>query len=157
MSVKERNAYVSKNRTDGDLAQAVTEMPAVFSGVLESDRNAMVDAALRAQHGNAMEELVELERAIQIAESAVETGRDELRLETGLSQRDFDEAAEPFERKAMGPRNWLKREVRDGKETVLLIHETPGVGLTSREATVEEQERGEFFANVNEWKRANSA
>jgi len=70
MPDKERNAYVSKNREnmDPDTALAIVEMPAAFSGVLEMDRTQLVDTALRAQHGEAMDELVELERAIEIAE-----------------------------------------------------------------------------------------
>ncbi len=66
MPVKERNAYVSRRREnmDPDLALAIVEMPAEFSGVLGSDRNDLIDSALQA----------ELEHAIEVAEIAVETG-----------------------------------------------------------------------------------
>src|SRR5262245_40892962 len=50
-----------------DMALAIVEMPAPFSGVLESDRAQLIDAALQAQHGDAMKELTELERAAAAA------------------------------------------------------------------------------------------
>jgi hypothetical protein len=161
MPPKDRNAYISKNREnmDPDMALAIVEMPAAFSGVLEMDRTQLVDAALQSQHGEAMKELTELERAIEIAESAVETGRDEARQETGLSLHDFDERAAPFERKAAGPKHWLKKSTEDGKEVISVIREKPtgigkNVGLFSRIATPEEIENGEYFANVDEWRKA---
>jgi len=163
MSPKDRNAFISKNREnmDPDMALAIVEMPAAFSGVLESDRAQLIDAALEAQHGAAMKDLVELERAIAIAESAVETGRDEARQETGLSLHEFDKQAAPFEQKAVGPKHWLKKWTKGGEEVVHVIHEGPTgidnkVGLSSRIATPEEIENGEYYANVDEWRRANS-
>ena len=163
MPDKERNAFVSKQRAnmDPDMALAIVEMPAAFSGVLEMDRNQLIDTALQAQHGEAMKELTELERAIDIAESVVETGRDEVRQETGLSQHDFDVQAAPFEQKAVGPKHWLNKWTKGGEEVVHVIHEGPTgidnkVGLSSRIATPEEVETGEYFANVDEWRRANS-
>src|SRR5262249_38731230 len=142
---KERNAFVSKNREnmDSDMALAIVEMPAAFSGVLEMDRNQLLDAALQAQHGEAMKDLVQLEGAIEITESAVETGRDEARLATGLSPHDFDKQAAPFEQKAVGPKHWLKKLTEGGKEVVHRIKEGPtgignSVGLSSRAATPEE-------------------
>jgi hypothetical protein len=111
------------------MALAIVEMPAEFSGVLESDRHAPVDAALQAQHGDAMKDLVELERAIEITENAVEAARDEARQETGLSPHDFDEGAAPFERKAIGPQHWIKKFTEGGKEVIRVITDGPtGIG-----------------------------
>jgi len=164
MPIKDRNAYISKNREnmDPDMALAIVEMPAEFSGVLESDRNQLIDSALQAQHGEAMTQLVELERAIEVTESAVEAGRDEARQETGLGPHEFDERAAPFERKAVGPRHWIKQFTEGGKEVTRVITDGPtgignSVGLTSRIATPEEIESGEYFANVDEWRRANGS
>ena len=164
MPPKDRNAFVTKNREnmDPDMALAIVEMPAAFSGVLEMDRNQLIDAALQAQHGEAMKDLVQLERAIEITESAVETGRDEARLATGLSPHDFGKRAAPFEQKAVGPKHWLKKQTEGGKEVIRVIYEGPtgignNVGLLGRAATADEIENGEYFANVDEWRRANSA
>src|SRR5262249_15877507 len=46
MPDRDRNAYVSKNREnmDPDMALAIVEMPAVFSGVLESERAQLIDS-----------------------------------------------------------------------------------------------------------------
>jgi hypothetical protein len=78
-----------------------------FSGVMESDRSDLIDRALEAQHGPVMSQLKELERGIEIAESAVETGRDEVRQETGLSPEIFNERAAPFEPK--GKAHWIRK------------------------------------------------
>jgi hypothetical protein len=151
MPPKERNAYVSKRREnmDPDLALAIVEMPAEYSGVLEMDRNGLVDAALQAQHGEQMQQLVELERAIDVAESAVETGRDEVRQETGLDAESFDKRAGPFEGKG-NHIPWLRRWKPDG-EVQLLNMKTK----TARPATPEEIEAGQFFKDEEEYRKAN--
>src|SRR5207244_341622 len=69
-------------------------------GVLESQRTALIDPALQAQHGEAMKTLVVLERAIEITESAVQTGRDEVRHEMGLGTQTFDEGTAPLSKKS---------------------------------------------------------
>jgi hypothetical protein len=53
-------------------------------------------------------ELKELERAIEAAESAVEAGRDEIRLEAGVfDPHKFDQLAAPVEQKVNAP--WLRK------------------------------------------------
>jgi hypothetical protein len=151
MPPKERNAYISKRREnmDPDLALAIVEMPAEFSGVLEMDRNGLVDAALQAQHGEAMQQLVELERAIEVTESAVETGRDEVRQETGLGAEDFDKRAVSFEGKG-NHIPWLKRLTPDGEVKILDLKTN-----TYRSATPEQIEAGQFFKDREEYRKAN--
>jgi len=87
MKEKERNAFISKHREDMDpeMALAIVEMPSAFSGILNSDRTHVVDRALRAQHGEKMEQLTLLEDAIATAESALNAGAEELR--TGADLR----------------------------------------------------------------------
>jgi hypothetical protein len=151
MPDKERNRYLSQRREnmDPNLALAIVEMPAEFSGVLQSDRNDLLDRALEAQHGEKMTQLRELDHAIEVAESAVETGRDEVRQEAGIDPRTFDEQAKPFEDK-LKP-YWLRRQVEDGKEVIRVI--TPGG--TASIATQEQIDNGRFYADFDEYRRAN--
>ena len=75
----------------------------------------LTDRALTAQHGPELAEISELEEAITAAESAVETGRDEVRLEVGVhEERKFNEMARPIEAKHDAP--WLRRRIENGVE-----------------------------------------
>jgi hypothetical protein len=68
----------------------------------------LTERALAARHGPEIAEIVELEEAIAAAESAVETGHDEVRLEVGVhDERKFNEMAAPVEAKHDAP--WLRR------------------------------------------------
>ena len=154
MPDKARNAYIGKRREniDPDLALAIVEMPAEFSGVLEGDRAGLLDSALRAQHGDAMKELQELERAIEVAESAVETGRDEVRQETGLNAKVFDERAAPIEARSKSRTPWLRHMTIEGVEQIGVVDLDRKVG---RPATPEEIASGVFFRDFNEYQAAN--
>src|SRR5262249_36558413 len=154
MPAKERNAYVSKRREnmDPNLALAIVEMPAELSGVLESDRNNLLDRALHAQHGDAMKELQELERAIEVAESAGETGRDEVRQETGLNAKVFDERAAPIEAKSKSRTPWLRHMTIEGVEQIGVVDLDRKVW---RPATPEEIASGVFFRDFDEYQAAN--
>jgi hypothetical protein len=148
MPDKDRNRYVNQRRENMD-ALAIVEMPAEFSGVLESDRNDLLDRAVEAQHDEKMTQLRELEHAIEVAESAVETGRDEVRQETGIDPRTFDERAKPFEDKFKP--YWLRRQIEDGKEVIRVIMP----GGTASVATQEQIDNGHFYADIDEYRRAN--
>ena len=81
-----------------EVALAILEMPPEFSGVPKSRHDLLTERALTAQHGPDITEIAELEDAIAAAESAVETGRDEVRLEVGVhDEREFNELAAPIE------------------------------------------------------------
>jgi hypothetical protein len=148
MPDKARRDYIGKRREniDPELALAVVELPSEFSGVLETDRNELLDHALRSQHGDAMEQLVELERAIEVAESAVETGRDEVRQETGLPAHAFNERAAQIEGKRPTP--WLRRE---GDQTVVVELDK----RVARPATPEEIATGAFYRDFDEFRNSN--
>ena len=81
----------------------------------------MTTRALEAQHGPEIAEISELEEAIAAAESAVETGRDEVRLEVGVQdERKFNEMAAPIEAKHDAP--WLKRSRNsNGAEEIRVV------------------------------------
>ena len=63
---------------------------------------------LALRYGPEIAETAELEEAISAAESVVETGRDEVRLEVGgIDKQKWDELAAPIETKCAAP--WLRR------------------------------------------------
>jgi hypothetical protein len=149
---QDRNRFISQNRDklDPDMALAIVEMPAEFSGVLETDRDNLIDRALQAQHGEAMTRLQELEDAITIAESAVATGRDEVRTETGLDERTFNERAAPHEQKDRSL--WLKTMIEEGQQVVRFFdwNASTNTGTWSR-ATPEQIETGTFYADRDDY------
>jgi hypothetical protein len=146
-----RNKFIDHNleKLDPDLALAIMEMPAEHTGVLPSQRDLLVDRALEAQHGEAMTQLRDLERGIEVAESAVEAGREEVRIEAGvMDRRAFDERAAPIEQKAAAP--WLRKE---GNQVVVVDLER----RVTRPATPEELNTGVYYADYDDWAKHNAA
>jgi hypothetical protein len=81
-----------------EIAQAVTELPAEYSGVPQSRHDLLAERALNPQFGEAIAEIKEIERAIEAAESSVEGAREEIRLEVGIHDpTKFNELAAPIE------------------------------------------------------------
>src|SRR5262245_1472438 len=118
---------------------AILEMPSEFSGVPQSRHDLLTKSALNSWHGFEIAEIADLDEAIAAAESAVETGRDEVRLEAGaLDERKFNELAAPIEAKHGAP--WLRRRKdQNGAEEVRVVDLDRG---TERLATREEIENG---------------
>lgn len=129
------------NNLPSEVAMAILEMPPEFSGVRPERHEELRQQALVAHHGPIIAQIAELEEAIGAAESAVETGRDEVRLEVGgIDQQKFDELAAPIEAKHAAP--WLRRR---GKE-VHVVDLERGV---ERKPTHEELATG-IFANTHD-------
>ncbi len=88
-----------------------------------------------------MAETAELEEAIAAAESAVEAGRDEVRLEVGgIDKQKWDELAAPIEARHAAP--WLRRR---GAE----VHVVDLERRVERKPTDEERATG-IFANTHD-------
>lgn len=104
-----------------EVAQAILEMPPEFSGVPKSRHELLTKTALDTRHGPEIQEIGELEEAIAAAESAVEAGRDEVRLEVGeFDERKFNELAAPIEAKQDVP--WLRRRKNpSGAEETIVV------------------------------------
>jgi hypothetical protein len=101
-----------------------------------------------------MTQLRELEEAIEIAASAVETGRDEVRAETGLNSQTFDHRAAQFESQSETP--WLKRMTENGQEVVRVIRwAKDGSTGTGALPTAQDLETGKFFKDRAEYDAAN--
>jgi hypothetical protein len=104
-----------------EVALAILEMPPEFSGVPKSRHDLLTERALTAQHGPDITEIAELEEAIAAAESAVETGRDEVRLEVGVHDEKLLKAIEA----PIGPKHdapWLRRgKSSSGAEEIRVV------------------------------------
>ena len=128
-------------------------MPPEFSGVPKSRHDLLTERALTAQHGPDITEIAELEEAIAAAESAVETGRDEVRLEVGVHDERFNEMAAPIEAKHDAP--WLRRtKTSNGAEEIRVVDLDRGV---ERPATPEEIERGIEYRDYDHFKEGKAA
>lgn len=89
MTQKQRDALTrNPDALDPIEAEALVTAPASLTGVSKMHRQQLTDRALEVQHGEKIAELKELERAIEVAESAVEVGRNEVRLESGIYRRE---------------------------------------------------------------------
>jgi len=144
----ERDAYIRANaeKLDPQMALAVMEVPAELSGISVVQRDSLIERALEAQHGDALKEVQELERAIEIAERAVNLGRDEIIKEAGADPHQFNQLAEPYENKV--GLAWL-RKVGDKVVVVDLDRNV------NRQPTPEELETGAYFADFEEYRTAN--
>lgn len=131
-----------------EIAMAVTELPAEYSGVPQSRHDLLTERALDAQFGNAIEEIKEIERAIEAAESSVEAARDEVRIEVGIHDpAKFNELAAPIEAKHAAP--WLRRrQGANGAEEVRVVDLDRGV---ERPATPEEIADGVIAQTLDEY------
>src|SRR5450759_515990 len=129
-----------------EIAQAVTELPAEYSGVPQSRHDLLTERALNAQYGDAIAEIKEIEQAIEAAESSVEAARDEVRIETGIHDvAKFNELAAPVEAKQDAP--WLRRRKNsDGTEEINVVDLDRKV---ERPATPEEIESGIEYSDYN--------
>lgn len=131
-----------------EIAQAVTELPAEYSGVPQSRHDLLTERALNARFGGAIAEIKEIEQAIEAADSTVEAARDEIRLELGiLDPAKFNALASPIETKHSAP--WLRRKKANGTEEVCVVDLDRGV---ERPATPEEVERGIFYNDFEHYK-----
>jgi hypothetical protein len=137
-----------------EIAQAVTELPAEYSGVPQSRHDLLTERALNAQYGDAISEIKEIEQAIEAAESSVETARDEVRLETGIHDpAKFNELAAPVEAKQDAP--WLRRsKTSSGAEEIVVVDLDRGI---ERPPTPDEIERGIFYSDFEQYKEGKAA
>jgi hypothetical protein len=126
-----------------EVAAAVLEMPAEFSGVPRDRHEWLRQRVLAEQYGPELAELTQIEEAIAAAESTVEIGRDELRLEIGgLSVDKFNALAAPIEARHAAP--WLRR--RGGEVHVVDLEKR-----VERQPTADELATGIFAATHDEY------
>jgi hypothetical protein len=154
MTQEQRNKLTRNPDTlDPITAEALVTAPASLTGISETHRHMLVDRALQAQHGDKIAELKELERAIEVAASAVEAARHEVRLESAVfDPHKFNELAAPVEAKANAP--WLKKFRENGADVVRRIEIPEGQKFGSAPlATPEDIERGVFADDAETYRK----
>ena len=154
MTQDERNKLTrNPDALDPIEAAALVTAPASLTGISETHRKMLVDRALQAQHGDKLTELHQLERAIEVAESAVEAAREEVRLESGVfDPKTFNELAAPAEAKNNAP--WLKKFKEGNTEVIRKIDIPEGQKTGSAPlATPEEIERGIFADDADTYRK----
>jgi hypothetical protein len=151
MTQKQRDALTrNPEALDPITAEALIAAPESLTGVSKMHRQQLIDRALVAQHGNKIDDLSELERAIEATESAVEAGRDEVRLEAGVfDPRKFDELAAPIEQKASAP--WLRKRKFYGRDEEIKVVDLDR--KVERPATPEEIENGVYAEDFDEYQK----
>jgi hypothetical protein len=156
MKTSEQNRYFDSygDNLPSEVAQAILEMPAEFSGVPASLRNQVLHRALEAQHGPEFAEIAEIEQGIEAAENWVEGSRNEVRLEAGVTdERKFNEMAAPMETKHDAP--WLRPGRDDsGAEIIRVVDLDRRV---ERPATPDEIDRGVFYTDYEHYKQGKVA
>jgi len=154
MTQEQRNKITrNPDALDPIEAEALVTAPVSLTGISEIHRQQLVDRALLARHGDKIAELQTLERAIEAAESAVEAGREEIRLESGVfDPHKFNELAAPAEAKANAP--WLKKFRENGTDVVRRIEIPEGQKTGSAPlATPEDIERGVFADDAETYRK----
>jgi hypothetical protein len=156
MKPDELTAYFARygDNLPTEIAQAVTELPAEYSGVPQSRHDLLTERALNAQHGDAIAEIKEIEQAIEAAESSVEAAREEVRLEAGIHDpAKFNALAAPAE--AMHDAPWLRRRKHsDGTEQINVVDLDRKV---ERLATPEEIESGIEYSDYDAFMKGRAA
>ena len=132
------------------MALAIREVPGEMTGVLGSHREQLIDLALQAQHGEAIAELQDLERGIEVADRALNAAHEGIAHESGVHDlKKFDELAKPHTPEAV----WLRKYRKDGEEIVGVL-KWDADNRSVQPATPEEIEVGQYFANYDEYRRA---
>jgi hypothetical protein len=146
--------YIARNmdRLDPEMALAIVSVPVELSGVLESDRKVLVDKALQAQHGDAIVKTLELERAVGVAEHAVEAVRAEIARDVGVPDpHQWNQLAAPHEKRAVAP--YLKKCQENGQEVIRVL-KWNGNGGTWGQATQQDIAEGVYCGSFQEWQQA---
>ena len=137
-----------------EIAQAVTELPAEYSGVPQSRHDLLTERALNAQYDDAIAEIKEIEQAIEAAESSVEAARDEVRVEVGIHDvAKFNELAAPVEAQCAAP--WLRR--RKNSDSTEELNAVDLDRKVERPATPEEIESGIEYRDYDHFMEGKAA
>jgi hypothetical protein len=151
MPQADRDKYVVNNLDNLPpvVAEAILTAPPELSGVAETHRALLTEKVLEAQHPGEMTQVSDLQRAIEVAERAVEIGRDEVRIEAGvMDTHEFDAMAAPIERQHKAP--WLRKR---GDEIRVVDLERK----VERIASPEEIEAGVYYENAQAYDRGQAA
>jgi hypothetical protein len=133
MDNQARDKFLKENgRLDGldpEIRQAILEMPASLSGVPETTRDEFLRQATESLNADALEEIHTLERAIEIAASALEEGKAEIQREAVAVDPGYADV-DRFEARAadaakLEDQPWLKMFTENGVEVTRVYTPDP--------------------------------
>lgn len=153
LSDRERSRYMLENREkmNPEEAAALMEVPANRTGISEIDHKDLIDRAMRAAHGDLIDDVAALEAGVSLAETANAAARDQLAKDGGVTVAAFNELAAPHEAKAATP--WLTKATgNDGVERTFVMDLERKNWV---KATPEQIEAGEFYPTWKEFNEAN--
>ena len=138
---------------DEQIAEAVITAPAALSG-LWPDAFEKVTAGYRTRHfAQQAREIEALEELAALAGAAAGLARIDLQHGSGLPSHEFEAVMKPIDQGRGAV--WLKSEKNKlGVDTILVVP-VDGRDGRAREADADDIATGVFFANANEWARAN--
>ncbi|NVN88596.1 MAG: hypothetical protein HXX15_21160 [Rhodopseudomonas sp.] len=119
---KARAAFLKSNSGDQEVTTAIIEQPAALSGIRDSLRDQMLNDAMQSKYADQIEAIQELEEAIEVAASAIDSGREEAHKEAAAADpalRDpdaFHAVASAIE--ARTPALWIKPHTENGAEVM---------------------------------------
>src|SRR5258706_9816360 len=164
MDTKARDAFLRQNGLltglDPEIRQAVTEMPASVSGLSEKVRDDLLREAVESVNAPALAEINALERAIEIAASALEEGKNEIQREAiavdpGYADPDRFEAR-AVEAAKLTDQPWLKVFNENGADILRFFNwneETKSGGLSnSNQKKNEKRNLAETREQINKLK-----
>jgi hypothetical protein len=141
LSAQKRTALL--NDPDPVVALAVTEAPAMLSGVTPATHKRLTDKAIEALHPGELETVVELEKAIETLERAVKATGAEIRGELSVPPAAFAKMLEGVK----DPKAEAPKLQRYGDEIRVLTENGKGE-LIARKATAEEIQLGQFVGSA---------
>jgi hypothetical protein len=144
LSAKERSIYLIENKTPALLSAVLNADPSL-SGIPESTYSAWKQDEIQKLHGDAIEELSEMEQAVKTAEIALSAAREKVREEIGLNKQEFDHLVAPAE-KAAGTLKFVRtREEVNGvaQDVVRVVDPVAGVMRLANEEELEQFNRGQ--------------
>jgi hypothetical protein len=160
---KGRDAFLKKSKGDAEVTQAIIEQPAALSGVRDSLHDLILNEAMEAAYSPEIAELQMLEEAIDVAASAIESGRAEAHAEAAAvdpALRDpdhFNAIAASVENRTPAP--WLQKFQESGAEVIRALEwddETESKG-TWKLATPEQIETGIVAKTRDEYDKLKGA
>jgi len=137
----------STSRTN-EIVAALLDQSAVVTSIPEEIFAKVEAAYVERMFGKELQEIKAFEAIIAEAEAAASVARDEMQRTIGLERKQFDEIVVPIETKARAP--WLLKDNYSGQ--VLCVR--PGES-TYPVATEDELRDGVYYANAEEYERAN--
>jgi hypothetical protein len=140
---------------DAEIALAVLEAVELPWAADESrlvsaeTRKALQRRMISAEHGDDLEQIEEIEKAIEYASPTIDKARAEIQANLGMSQQEFEQMARLEAAKQVV---WIKRI---GDKVVTIIPESESSEFsTSRPATADDIANGRYFSDIKEYRAA---